>query len=55
MQQGPWKTTKEVKGSYFPEGFGVSDRAGGSNDSEVGFGGIDGALGKVQHSEGEGR
>ena len=45
---------KEVRGSYFPEGFGVSDRAGGSNDGKVGFGGIDGALGKAQRGKGEG-
>ena len=36
---------EEVRGSYFPGGFGVSDRAGGSDDGEVGFGGVGGVLG----------
>src|SRR6266851_8246816 len=45
---------KEVRGSYFPGGIGVSDRAGGSDDSEVGFGGIDGALDLVRCGDGGG-
>jgi len=35
--------------------FQGSDRAEGSNNGEVGFGGIDGVLGKARHGEGEGR
>ena len=35
---------KEVRGSYFLGGFGVSDHAGGSDDGEVGFGGVGSAL-----------
>ena len=35
--------------------FQGSDCVEGSNDNKVGFGGIDGMLGKAQHSEGEGR
>ena len=35
--------------------FQGSDRAEGSDDGEVGFGGVDGVLGKAQHGEGEGR
>ena len=42
---------EEVRGSYFPGGFGVSDRAGGSDDGEVGFGGVGGALGQARRGD----
>jgi len=40
--------------TIFQRFFGVSDHAEGSDNSKVGFGGIDGTLGKAWHSEGEG-
>ncbi len=40
--------------TIFQGSFGVSDRAEGSDDGEVGFGGVDGALGKARRGEGEG-
>jgi hypothetical protein len=46
---------KGVRGIYFPGGLGVSNHTEGSNNSEVGFGGIGSMLGKVWHSEGGGR
>ncbi len=40
--------------TIFQGSFGVSDRAEGSDDGEVGFGGIDSVLGEAWHSKGEG-
>ena len=45
---------KRVRGRDFQGQLGVSNRAEGSDDGEVGFGGVDGALGEARRSEGEG-
>jgi len=45
---------KEVRSDNFQGGFGVSDRAGGSDDSEVGFGGVGSALDQARRGNGGG-
>jgi len=46
---------KEVRSDNFQGGFGVSDRAGGSNNSKVGFGGVGSTLDLVWCGNGRGR
>jgi len=51
----PEVTTKQVRNNYFPGGFGGSDHAGGSDDGEVGLGGVGSVLGKAWCGEDGGR
>ncbi len=46
---------KELGMTIFQGSFSVSDCTEGSDDSKVGFGGVDSMLGKAWHGEGEGR
>ena len=46
---------KEVRSDNFQGGFGVSNCAGGSDNGEVGFGGIGSVLDQAQHGNGRGR